>query len=190
MELLPKVLALIVVLIQQAANKIRIKGNLSTRTNTLKYCFAQFADFWGIMICCMFMTIAALCEGVCIELFIYIIALTLLVLIQVHFKCYKTIIKFLLPVYSLVFLTMLLLRYISQFHTLEDFSGADSTVDTILDIFTHMSYSELGFTKYETLGDRIRGFLPNILAMAACAIESHLLIGLPKYLKSLKKKKQ
>ncbi|ELP88360.1 hypothetical protein EIN_228030, partial [Entamoeba invadens IP1] len=184
--LFSRIFLLGVSVVQLLANgfESRIEHN-ETVVDIVKYCCAKIVDFWGIFFCCVFIAMAAFLENINIELLLYILALFILVVIQTHFKKYKKIIRFVLPVFAVIFFVVLVVRYLAQLADYEDTSSEDSqenTVNDFWDIFTKMNRSELGFIKYTTIGERILGFLPNIIVITICAIESQLLITVPQYL--------
>ncbi|EDR28959.1 hypothetical protein EDI_172760 [Entamoeba dispar SAW760] len=186
-ELISKIILLFVSFLEYYANKIGVKViHDDSKIEVFKYSCAKFIDFWGLFICCVVIAIAALYEDINIELILYIIALAILVLLQTHFVYSKVVIQFILPIYSFIFFIVLLVRYVSQFRPDSVYSNNNEIyINNFWDIFTGMSQVEVGCLKYTSLWERVKGFLPNILVIAVCAIESRLLIIVPRYLKEV-----
>ncbi|EKE38043.1 hypothetical protein ENUP19_0203G0014 [Entamoeba nuttalli] len=186
-ELISKIILLFVSFLEYYANKIGVKVvHDDSKIEVFKYSCAKFIDFWGLFICCVVIAIAAFYEDINIELILYIIALAILVLLQTHFVYSKVVIQFILPIYSIIFFVVLLVRYVSQFRPDSVYSNNNEIyINNFWDIFTGMSQVEVGCLKYNSLWERLKGFLPNILVIAVCAIESRLLITVPRYLKEV-----
>ncbi|ELP86154.1 hypothetical protein EIN_328210, partial [Entamoeba invadens IP1] len=185
-ELYPKIILLVVANLQFYANLLGSKVSDATYgVKVFYYCASRLIDFWGIFICCVVIATAAFFEDVNLELILYVGALALLVLIQTHFSCYKVIIRTMLPVYSIVFFVILLVRYVVQLTETDEERGDLSEITEWHQVFTNMSMSELGFVKYTTVWQRFKGFLPNIAVIACCAIESRMLFTIPRYLQKV-----
>ncbi|EMD45134.1 Hypothetical protein EHI5A_137640 [Entamoeba histolytica KU27] len=186
---LSRIILLVIAILQHVANKVGYKITTNTHNvEIIKYCFSKIVDFWGIFICCFVIAFAAFFESINIELMMYIIALGVLVLIQIHFSNYKQIIRVILPIYAIIFLFVLVVRYIIQMDVIiSDNSQSESPlIDSFGDIFTKMNQSELGLVKYNSLWERLLGLSPNIIVIVICFVESRLLITLPKYLKNVR----
>ncbi|KAL7719903.1 SH3 domain-containing protein [Entamoeba marina] len=194
--LLSRYLLFFITVIQLRVNRIGFEITIGKQILlNIQFCACKLLDFWGIMICSIFLAIAACFEDINIELITYVIAFSVLVLIQTHFKFYKKIITFLLPLYAIIFTIILTIRYISQLNLgiIDTSSTSESNVVIItnfFDIFTEMNLSELGFIKYQTITEKVLGFLPNILVIITCIVETKLLISLPIYFKRNKTEKK
>ncbi|EDR24621.1 hypothetical protein EDI_173100 [Entamoeba dispar SAW760] len=186
---LSRIILLVIAILQHVANKIGYKITTNAdNVEIIKYCFSKIVDFWGIFICCFVIAFAAFFESINIELMMYIIALGVLVLIQIHFSNYKKIIRVILPIYAIIFLCVLIVRYVIQMDVIisDDSQSESPLINSFWDIFTKMNQSELGLVKYNSLWERLLGFSPNIIVIVICFVESRLLITLPKYLKNVR----
>ena len=148
----------------------------------VKYCCTKFVDQWYLTVSLIVLAVCIFCEKFNIMMVLYVVIFCVMLICETHTRKSKQILKYVMPVCSIVVIATLIFRYSVHFYyVICGYDKKDLEGKTIFNLY------EFGLNTFFDGTTMVASYIPHIVVFIMCAVTTRLLFTIPKNLRRYRK---